>query len=376
MEPESRVLVLAPSAADAEHWTKLLAGAGTHAVAFDNLAALLAELPEGAGTLLLAEEGLAGEGSARLSEALDAQPAWSDLPLLLLAPPGQATAPARAAQAAMGNVLRLRRPLQAHELLSVVGSSLRDRQRQYEIRAHLAQHEADAEALREADRRKNEFLAMLAHELRNPLAPIRNGLQIIRLAGADPGVVTQAREMMQRQVAHLTRIVDDLLDVSRITRGKVQLRLERTDLGEVAQRAAEANAALIESRRHQLTTRRPPHPVWAMADPTRMAQALGNLLNNAAKYTDPGGEIALELEQQPPEAVFRVRDNGVGLAPDMLDKVFDLFVQAERSIDRSQGGLGIGLTLVRSLAEMHGGTAEAHSEGPGKGSEFVIRVPC
>jgi PAS domain S-box-containing protein len=230
--------------------------------------------------------------------------------------------------------------------------------------------------LREADRHKDEFLAMLAHELRNPLAPIRNALHVLRRPEAGADVMARAREMAARQVQHMARLLDDLLDVARISRGRIELRKEAVDMASVVQRAAEAVRPLMEDRRHELNLSLPPEPVRVQGDPTRLEQILTNLLNNSAKYTDPGGRIALAVQREGGEVVLRVRDTGIGIAPDMLPKIFDLFVQAERRLDRSQGGVGIGLTLVRKLVELHGGTIRAFSEGPGRGSEFVVRLPA
>jgi PAS domain S-box-containing protein len=231
------------------------------------------------------------------------------------------------------------------------------------------------EALREADRRKNEFLAMLAHELRNPMAPIRNAVQIMRLLGPTDAKLESAREMIERQVEHMTRLVDDLLEVSRITTGKIKLQKEPVDLVEVVQRGVETSRPLIEARHHEFTVSYPPEPIRLQADPTRLAQVISNLLNNAAKYTESGGHIWLTVSRVEAEAVVRVRDSGIGISADLLQRIFDLFTQADRSLDRSQGGLGIGLTLVKSLVEMHGGSITADSKGPGKGSEFVMRLP-
>lgn len=229
--------------------------------------------------------------------------------------------------------------------------------------------------LREADRRKDEFLAMLAHELRNPLAPIRNVVQIFRAQGLPDPKVQWATEIIDRQLHHMTRMVDDLLDVSRITQGKVELRKEAVELATIVSGAVEASRALIAKWGHELTVTIPPRPIHLEADPTRLTQVVSNLLNNAAKYTGHGGRIALTAEQAGGEVVVRVKDNGIGISPEMLTGVFDLFTQVDRSVGRAEGGLGIGLTLVRRLAEMHGGSVEAHSEGPGRGSEFVLRLP-
>lgn len=242
-----------------------------------------------------------------------------------------------------------------------------------------AQKRAES-ALREADRRKDEFLAMLAHELRNPLAPVRNALAILRMPGADERTFVQAREMMERQVQHLVRLVDDLLDVSRINRGKIHLRKERVELATVIERAVETARPVIDALGHQLTVTLPPEPVVLEADLTRLAQVVANLLNNAAKYTDRAGKIWLTALVEggalsPRFVTIHVRDTGIGIAAEMLPHVFDLFAQADRSLERAQGGLGIGLTLVRHLVEMHGGTVSVQSEGTGQGAEFVVRLP-
>jgi len=230
--------------------------------------------------------------------------------------------------------------------------------------------------LRDQDRRKDEFLATLAHELRNPLAPIRNGLELIRLAGSNPETLEQARTMIERQIQQMVRLVDDLLDVSRISRNKLELRRESVELAAIVRSATETSRPLLEAADHELCVSLPPEPVLLDADPVRLAQALANLLNNAAKYSERGGRISLTAEHREGEVVVRVRDTGIGIPADQLPHVFDLFVQVDGSRNGPQGGLGIGLTLVRRLVEMHGGTVEACSEGSGRGSEFIIRLPA
>ena len=231
------------------------------------------------------------------------------------------------------------------------------------------------QALRESDRRKDEFLATLAHELRNPLAPMRNGLQILRMAGTDPAATAQVQEMLERQTNHLVRLVDDLMEVARVTRGRIELRREPVDLGAMLRSAVETSRPLIEGARHELTVDTPTEPVTVMADPVRLAQIVANLLNNAAKYTEEGGRISLSGHREGNHAVVSVRDTGIGIPLDVLPRVFDLFAQADRTYQRSHGGLGIGLTLVRTLVGLHGGTVEAKSEGIGRGSEFIVRLP-
>ena len=229
---------------------------------------------------------------------------------------------------------------------------------------------AEAEA---ASRAKDEFLAMLGHELRNPLAPIQTALQLMRLRG--DGSAERERTVIERQVKHLTRLVDDLLDVSRIARGKVELRRERLNMSDVVAKAIELASPLIEQRRHTLDVQVPRHGLQVDGDALRLAQVLSNLLANAAKYTEHGGSIAVVAERLAEDVVVRVRDTGIGMSPEMLPRIFDLFVQESQTLERSQGGLGLGLTIVRSLVHMHGGTVSARSDGPGRGSEFVIRLP-
>jgi signal transduction histidine kinase/CheY-like chemotaxis protein len=231
------------------------------------------------------------------------------------------------------------------------------------------------EALWEADRRKNEFLAMLAHELRNPLAPIKNAAQVFRLLGPTDPNLHYAREVIDRQVQHMSRLVDDLLDISRITRGKVHLQKQKVEAAAVLHQAIETSQPIISSQRHQLRTTLPAEPIFLWGDLTRLAQIISNLLTNAAKYTSEGGCIDLRATRNGDQLIIEVCDTGLGIQPEMLDQVFELFTQVNRSLDRSDGGLGIGLTLVKRLVEMHDGTVSAHSEGLGRGSRFVVKLP-
>ena len=243
-------------------------------------------------------------------------------------------------------------------------------------RASIALENAELlQALKEADRRKDEFLAVLAHELRNPLAPVRNAIEILRASHSPSPQLQWTHDVIDRQVRQMTRLVDDLLDVSRITSGKIELRKERVELAAAVRSALEASRPLIERGSHQLTVRVPPEAIWLTADLARLAQILSNLLNNAAKYTRPGGHIWLTAERGDGEAVIRVRDNGIGIEPRMLERVFDMFAQVHRGSDHTQGGLGIGLTLVKRLTELHGGRIEARSDGPERGSEFAVCLP-
>jgi two-component system CheB/CheR fusion protein len=232
------------------------------------------------------------------------------------------------------------------------------------------------QALQEADQRKDEFLGMLAHELRNPLAAIVNAAQVLdRIGPADPTMV-KLRTIIQRQSQNLTRMVDDLLDISRITRGKIRLNKEVVDLSTIIGRAVEVARPTIEGRQHELNLSLGSQSMRVEADPTRLEQILVNLLNNAAKYTDPGGRIRLSADRVDGQTVIRVSDNGVGMSQDVLPRVFDLFAQVDTSLDRAKGGLGIGLATVRNLVQLHGGIVTAHSDGPGQGSEFVVRLPA
>jgi PAS domain S-box-containing protein len=241
--------------------------------------------------------------------------------------------------------------------------------------ADLIERAQTEEALREADRRKNEFLAILAHELRNPLAPILNAVQLLRLTEDNGEVIQLVSEIMERQIGQMVRLVDDLLDVSRITRGKIELRRERVELASAVNHAIEATCPLLQNLSHGLTVTLPPQPVYLHGDSARLAQVIGNLLNNACKFTGKGGQIWLTVECEGEQAVIRVRDTGIGIAADQLSHIFELFTQVDTSLERTQSGLGIGLTLVKNLAEMHGGTVEVHSDGRDQGSEFVVRLP-
>jgi len=241
--------------------------------------------------------------------------------------------------------------------------------------AMLAEAGRRADALRESDVRKDEFLATLAHELRNPLAPIRNALEILKMPGANPAMLEKARQMMERQLAQMVRLVDDLLDVSRITTGKLGIRKALLEVQAAIRDAIETARPFVEARRHQLEVQLPSQPISIEGDRTRLAQVFANLLHNAAKYTEPGGYITLSLAEEDDQAVVRVRDTGIGLAPESLAAIFDMFVQVDRTLERTQAGLGVGLTLSRQLVTLHGGTIEAKSGGVGKGSEFTVRLP-
>jgi len=229
--------------------------------------------------------------------------------------------------------------------------------------------------LKEADNRKDEFLAMLAHELRNPLAPLLTMLEILKRGSGNGDLIEQVRSTLERQLGQMVRLVDDLLDGSRITRGKLELRKVRVEIASVIHQSVEVCRPLAEGARHELNLSLPPEPIYLHADPVRLAQVFSNLLNNACKYTEPGGRIWLTAERQGSDLVVKIKDTGLGVPPDQLASIFEMFTQVDRSLGRAQGGLGIGLTLVKRLVEMHGGSVEAYSEGQGRGSEFVVRLP-
>ncbi|HZT81667.1 MAG TPA: ATP-binding protein [Gemmataceae bacterium] len=366
-----RILVLAPVGRDGPLACRVLRQAGLTAVPCATMEELCRELEAGAGALLLTEEALEPEPTRRLVESLGRQPSWSDVPVVVLTRGGGAYSRLRALRTLepLGNVTFLERPLRIMTLVSTVRMSLRARRRQYELCDLLGR-------LQQGVRQRDDFLAMLAHELRNPLAPIRNAVEMLRRQDRlDPEQVGWAADLVDRQSQQLTRMVDDLLEVSRITRGKITLKPEPADLATIVHRAVESSRPLIDARQHHLSVALADEPLRVRADVARLTQVLTNLLNNAAKYTDEGGHIALTVERQGREAVLRVRDSGMGIPADLLPRVFEPFTQGGRSGERVQGGLGLGLAVARKLVEMHGGRVQAFSDGPGRGSEFVVRLP-
>ena len=369
---EEAVLILAPDAALSR---KVLEDAGMECAPCRDLGDLCAGIDDGAGIAVLAEEALTHETLELLRLAIRRQPAWSDFPLLVVTAEGADSELVLHTLETLGNVTLLQRPVRVPALVSAVRAALRARRRQYQIRDYLGESDRIATALREADRRKDEFLAILAHELRNPLAPLRNALEALRLKPHDREAAAWARAVMERQVAQMVRLIDDLLDLSRVSRGRIELRHERSDLASLVNGALEICGAAIKAGGHKLTLDLPAGALPLSVDPTRIVQVICNLISNAAKYTPPGGRITVSARRQDGALEFSVRDTGIGIPHDMLQKVFDMFTQVTQSVERSQGGLGIGLTLVKRLVELHGGTVEARSAGPGRGSEFVVRLP-
>jgi len=387
-----QVAILTPTGKDAALTTAALAKAGIQSIICPDMACVERAMAAGVGALLVAEEALGAASLQTLAAALANQPPWSDLPILLLARYGVDSGAVDQALRVLGNVTLIERPVRPATLVSTVQAALKARRRQHEVGEHLAQQartNAELEesirersrvedALRDADRRKDEFLATLAHELRNPLAPIRNSLHILRLTGGGADrdtVAAQVCEMIERQVGHLVRLVDDLMEVSRITRGQVELRLESVDIASVLQGAVEITGPIVDAARHQLSVTVPTEPLVVSGDAVRLSQVFANLLNNAAKYMNDRGQISIGARRVGDEVVVSVRDTGVGIAAEMLPHIFKMFTQVDRSKRQAQGGLGIGLTLVRTLVELHGGRVEARSDGLDQGSEFLVSLP-
>jgi signal transduction histidine kinase/ActR/RegA family two-component response regulator len=495
---ERKVLVLPPTRRDGDVTRALLRDVGLDCDVVGNARMLASQLNTSIGAVVLTDAAVADPGLSSVMDALDHQPQWSDMPVILLSKPEMRLPADKRRFGKLTNLTVLDRPTSGRTLVSAVEAAIRGRERQYQIRDQLnSLQEADA-ALREsaermalgvqvaglalaevdyaiqevhlsteavelfgvgdrartlsraefleavhpddreevsrrllrpadsacsdpaaidyrviwpdgrvkwvsqrhhvvlngldrqvravivaldaterknADRRKDEFLATLAHELRNPLAPIRTGLQALARPGGEGAAGTVIRAIMERQLSQMVRLIDDLLDVSRISSGKVVLQRTRVDLRAIAELAIEASQPFIAAGQHDFTAELPPGPVWVDGDASRLTQVISNLLNNAAKYTGEGGIIRLSLSSDETHAMVRVHDNGVGIPPEMLEEVFDMFTQVNRTLDRSQGGLGIGLSLVRRLTEMHGGNVTAESEGLGYGSTFTVRIP-
>jgi signal transduction histidine kinase/CheY-like chemotaxis protein len=371
-----RFLILGPTMKDAEITADVLRGAGIESQTYTSLEALVEGVKDGAAGVLVPEEALSGPQKVPLAAILAHQPPWSDLPILILTRPGADSPEATEAWRTLGNVTLLERPTRVSTLLSAAQTAVRARARQFQIRGHLAERLRNEQALRNADRRKDEFLATLGHELRNPLAPILNSLEILKLSGAaSEGGAAQACAVMERQVSHLNRLVDDLLEVSRITRGIIEVKKDAQDLAAIVRAAVEISRPVFDGMRHELSVVLPEEPVVVAGDAVRLTQVFANLLNNAAKYTNHGGHVTIRVTREGDQAVTSVSDDGIGIAPGLLASVFDMFMQVDRSTRRAQGGLGIGLTLVKSLVGMHGGKVEARSDGPGLGSEFIVRLP-
>jgi signal transduction histidine kinase/ActR/RegA family two-component response regulator len=379
---ERRVVVLPPTRRDGDVTCAMLRNVGLECDVVGNARMLASRLSTSIGAVVLTDAVVADPDLSSVMEALDRQPQWSDVPVILLSRPVGQSHTDKRRFGKLTNLTVLDRPTSARALVSAVEAAIRGRARQYQIRDQLNSLRAADTALREsaaerenADRRKDEFLATLAHELRNPLAPIRTGLQALARPGGDGAAGTVIRSIMERQLSQMVRLIDDLLDVSRISSGKVVLQRSRVDLRAIAELAIEASQPFIAAGQHDFKADLPDGPVWVDGDALRLSQVIINLLNNAAKYTAEGGRVRLILSTDQAGARVCVQDNGAGIPPEMLDEVFDMFTQVNRTLDRSQGGLGIGLSLVRRLTEMHGGEVTADSPGLDHGSTFTVRLP-
>jgi signal transduction histidine kinase len=363
------VIVVTPNAADGALSVAFLQEHGIDARGCASLRDLLPVLGGDTGCVVLVEEALADPEVDSFHAALQAQPPWSDLPILLIA--GQGSSLTELVQGLFphsGNVTLLQRPIHPVSLVSAVNVALRARGRQVQVRDLLAQREG-------AVKQRDEFLAMLAHELRNPLAPVRNAVYLLGTLDIQDPLFLTCRTMIDKQARHITRLVDDLLDASRLELGKVDLQLQRVDLNESVAAAVESCETATRSQRHKVNVRMPSPALAVRADPMRLEQAICNLIVNAAKFTPEEGTIDIEVSSEGGFAVLSVSDNGLGIDPDMLESIFDLFTQDNVTLARSKGGLGIGLTLVKRLVELHGGTIRASSGGLGTGSRFEVRLP-
>ena len=372
---DHRLLLLAATSKDATTTETVLSRLGIDLAICRSFEELIRGVTTGAGALLIAEEALSSGHTAALHSVLAVQPPWSDLPVVVLTRPGAESSESGEAVRMLGNVTLLERPVRVSTLVTIVRSALRARDRQYQIREHLAERARAEASLRLADQRKDEFLATLGHELRNPLAPLLTAVQLLRTVGDTEPVAAHVRPVMERQISHLVRLVNDLLEVSRITRGLIEVRREPLDLVAVVRSAADASRPMLNAAGHHLEIDLPHQPVTVSGDAVRLTQVFSNLLNNAAKYTTAGGHIVVRLSKGDGRAAVSVKDDGIGIAAGQLESVFEMFTQVDRSDRLAQGGLGIGLTLVRSLVSLHDGTVEAHSGGLGAGSEFIVSLP-
>ena len=373
---EQRVVLLPATRRDGQAVAELLAQNGLWCRVCASIREVVGELASEAGIVVLTDSAFGDSDFYALLAALKEQPSWSDIPLVLLSSAGTESARTMNVAGFMSNVTLLERPTTSRTLLSAIFTGLRSRQRQYELREQLTALRDVQEAMRVADRRKDEFLAMLAHELRNPLAPLRNASELLpRLVSTTDPRVGSTIGMVQRQVTQLTRLVDDLLDISRITQGRIEMQRSTQDLASLVAHAIESVEPAMREKGHRVLQSICKQPLHVDGDGARLLQSMANVLMNAAKYTDSSGEIHVDLRQDGSSAVFSVRDNGIGLPPELIPSIFDLFVQGERSLDRTAGGLGLGLCIVKRIVDMHGGAVTARSDGPGKGSTFEIRLP-
>jgi signal transduction histidine kinase len=365
-ETDDRILILAPTGRDAALAAEAFAEAGMTALPCRDMEDLCRRIEEGAGAAMITEEALTAASMPRLRELLDRQPPWADLPLLIFTSQPWAELTVRSLErlGARANTSLIERPIRVKTMLSAARSALRARHRQYEIRDLVTQ-------LHKRVEERDQFLAMLSHELRNPLAAMTLAVSSLE----EQGQASNERSIIARQTRHLGKLVDDLLDISRVTSGKIVLHRSLVDLNDMAGHCVALIRSSAEARHLALTIGATAGHAMVEADPVRLEQIITNLLSNAVKYTPPGGSINVSVEREDGDAVLRVRDSGKGIPAEMLTRVFEMFMQGDVSIDRSEGGMGVGLTLVKKLVEQHGGSVRAYSGGRGSGSEFVVRLP-
>jgi signal transduction histidine kinase len=365
-ETNDRILILAPTGRDAALAAEAFTEAGMTALPCRDMEDLCRRIEEGAGAAMITEEALTTASMPCLRELLDAQPPWADLPLLIFTSQPWAELTVRSLErlGARANTSLIERPIRVKTMLSAAKSALRARHRQYEIRDLVAQLQTRVEE-------RDQFLAMLSHELRNPLAAMTLAVSSLE----EQGQASNERSIIARQTRHLGKLVDDLLDISRVTSGKIVLHRSLVDLNDMAGHCVALIRSSAEARHLALTIGATAGHAMVEADPVRLEQIITNLLSNAVKYTPPGGSINVSVEREDGDAVLRVRDSGKGIPAEMLTRVFEMFMQGDVSIDRSEGGMGVGLTLVKKLVEQHGGSVRAYSGGRGSGSEFVVRLP-
>jgi signal transduction histidine kinase/CheY-like chemotaxis protein len=360
-----------PNRLDAERALSFLAESGVTAMPCKGIEALRSELSEAddIGCVVLVGDSLTQEELPALHEAIESQPAWSDMPFILIAPAGSGlSAFAERMFPNVGSLTLLEQPLNPATLVSAVRVALRAREHQLQVHTLIEDRDQGL-------RMRDEFLAMLAHELRNPLAPMRNAVYLQNFLRIDDPIFVKTREIFDRQVTNMSRMVDDLIDIARLERGKLQLQREHIDLNAVVAAAIETSLPIVQARRHRIEVCLASEPLFVHADPVRIEQLVTNLVTNAAKFTPEAGEITVSSSPDDGSATVSVRDNGAGLSEDMLTSIFKPFIQADRTLARSSGGLGLGLTIAHRLAVLHGGALQASSAGANKGSTFVVRLP-
>ena len=369
---EARVLILPPTKADGIITLRVLAEAGINAEICDTAEQMGRELSRGAGALIITDDSSRHDPLSELRYLLDRQPSWSEIPILVLA---RSDFVRLDALRTVPGVVLLERPVHIRSMVSAVQAALRARWRQYELRDQLDQTHAANLELQNQARAKDDFLATLSHELRNPLSALSTAAHLLDRGSLDTTAEVSARQIVKRQTRLMSRLLDDLLDVSRITRGKLEIRKAPIEVSAIIESAIETVQPWLNRKGHAFSVNVPERHVIIEADAVRLAQVLANLLTNAAKYTEPHGRIELTVQRQGDVMEFRVRDNGIGIPPENQSEIFKMFAQLRPAIERSEGGLGIGLALARGLVELHGGSIAVKSQGVGHGSEFTVRIP-